>query len=60
MISVSEKIKPNEIRLQGKFPDILTYLEKEAERCPKMRVTEYIRLRRIEKAEERQFSGMTI
>ena len=55
MFKVKEEVKTNGITLKGNMPDILTYLEREQERCPKMKVTQYIRLRELERAEAKQF-----
>ena len=55
MIKTQERINENGLKLKGKFPDIVLYLEREAERCPKMSVLQYIKLRRIEKAESELF-----
>lgn len=55
MIKVQEEVKTNEISLKGNMPDILTYLEREQQRCPKMTIPQYIRLRKLEQAESRQF-----
>lgn len=55
MINVQEEVKTNGILLKGNMPDILTYLEREQERCPKMTVPQYLRLRKLERAESQQF-----
>ena len=55
MIKVKEEVKNNKIVLKGNIPDILTYLEKEQERCGKISVLEYIRLRNIETSIDKQF-----
>ena len=48
MIKVQEKVKPNGIALKGNMPDILTYLEREQERCPKITISKYIKRRKLE------------
>lgn len=55
MFKVKEKVNTNEISLKGNMPDILTYLEREQERCPKMSIPQYLRLRELERAEAKQF-----
>ena len=55
MSNVQETLKISEVELRGKAYDVLSYLEQELKRCPKMKMLEYIRLRRIEKAESNQF-----
>lgn len=54
MIKVKE-VKTNGFQRKGNMPDILTYLEREQERCPKMSIPQYIRLRKLERAESQQF-----
>lgn len=55
MINVQEEVKANEILFRGNMPDIFTHLEREQERCPKMTIPQYIRLRKLERAESQQF-----
>lgn len=55
MIKVKEEVKMNGITFKGNMPDILTYLEREQQRCPKMTVPQYIRLRKLEREESKQF-----
>lgn len=60
MVKVQERISSNELKINGNIPDILTYLEMEQQRCPKMTVPQYIRLRKLERAETKQFCGEDI
>ena len=55
MIKVKETIFPNKIKIQGNPIDVITYLEREQERCGKISVLEYIRLRKIETSIDKQF-----
>lgn len=55
MIKVKEELQTNGIELKGNMPDILTYLEREQERCTKMTVPQYLRLRKLEQSESQQF-----
>ena len=54
MIKVKELVKANGFVIKGNIPDILTYLEKEQERCPKMSMLKYLRLRKLEREESKQ------
>lgn len=45
------------LALSGKAYDVVSHLEKEAKRCSKMSVLQYIRLRRLEQAESEQFGA---
>ena len=54
MIKVEETVQKKGFELRGSMPDILTYLERESERKPKIKVSQYIRLRELEKAEKEQ------
>ncbi len=49
MIKVDETLQDNELSLKGNIYDIITYLEREQERCGKISVAKYLRLRRLEK-----------
>lgn len=55
MFKVKEKIKNNGMALNGSMIDVLSYLEKEQARCGHVGVLQYIRLRKIERAESDQF-----
>lgn len=55
MINVKEKVTSNGMTLKGTMPDVLAYLEEEQKRCGKVGVLQYIRLRKIERAESDQF-----
>lgn len=57
MIKVKEQINGSneELCLKGNMCDIVAYLEREQERCGKMTVSQYLRLRRLEKALSEQF-----
>ena len=55
MINVVEKIEEKSFFVKGNMPDILTFLELEQEKHPKITVSKYIRLKRVEKAESIQF-----
>lgn len=55
MIKVQEEVKTNGITLKGNMPDILTYLEREQDCFPKMTVPQYLRLRKLEIAESKNF-----
>lgn len=54
MFKVKESLKTNGLCLQGNTPDILTYLEREQERCGKMPVLQYLQQRMLERAVSRQ------
>ena len=54
MIQIKETVQGNELQLKGNMPDIVAYLEREAERCPKMSALQYVRLRRLERIESKQ------
>lgn len=49
MIKVDEILQDKGLSLKGNIYDIITYLEREQERCGKISVTKYLRLRRLEK-----------
>lgn len=55
MRKFQEQVNNNSITLKGAMHDILTYLEQEQQRRPKMTVQQYLRLRKIELAESEQF-----
>ena len=55
MIKVQEEVNKMVLTLKGNIPDILTYLEKEQERCSKMTIPQYLRLRKLEIAESKNF-----
>lgn len=55
MSKVKEELKTNGITLKGNMHDVLSYLEDEQRRCRKMSVSQYIRLRQIEREENKQF-----
>lgn len=57
MIKVKEQVETNGFTLKGNIPDILAFLEREQERCPKIGVLQYIRKRRLEIVESQQFGG---
>lgn len=51
MIKVKESLSNNGISVSGNIPDILTYLERESERCPRISVLKYIKQRQLERSE---------
>jgi hypothetical protein len=48
MIKVEQKVNENGFTLKGNMPDILTFLEREQERCGKIPVLQYIKQRKAE------------
>lgn len=60
MIKVKEDVGANGITLKGNMPDILTYLEREQERCGKIPVLQYIKQRKLENTVSQQFSTKAI
>lgn len=56
MIKVEKTVGGNLLKFQGNMPDILTYLEKEQERCGKISVLQYIKALKLEKAKNAYYS----
>lgn len=54
MIKVTETLNGSSVSLKGNMPDILAYLEKEQERCGKISIPQYIRLRKTERVVSKQ------
>lgn len=54
MSKIQETVNNTGITLEGNAHDVITYLEGEAQRRPKMTMQQYLRLRKIEIAESKQ------
>lgn len=54
MIQVQEQLSAKGFTLNGKAIDVITYLEREAERCPKMGILQYVKQRKLENGISKQ------